>query len=333
MWIAERRLEVLVVVGASSSGSGRRRPSLAEVREQVADLRAALAAGLELPPRLEQRPLARATARRRRRASCRRPANSFGLGSNVSMCDTPPVDEQEDDALRLRPRSAASSARAGRLGRRAVRPPAARETMPGSSERAADQRADHGAAGGVGTCIVTSCRRSPGSIDINELVAQEQRPGEALPRLRRRSSARTPLAAASRAPSPGTPSPPPLLGASAAGRRASRYARSIRAGVVRRSRSSRAANFVAWAWTNGSFIRNSACSGVVLVMRSAVLALVSAPSNSARNGCRWMPLRHQVDAAAVGVVDGHERVVLREVPRRSRAGTGARRRACGRGRR
>ena len=51
------------------------------------------------------------------------------------------------------------------------------------------------------------------------------------------------------------------------------------------SRASRAASLSDWSNTNRSFIMYSACSGVVLSIRSAVLALGSAPSNIAKNGC------------------------------------------------
>ena len=67
---------------------------------------------------------------------------------------------------------------------------------------------------------------------------------------------------------------------------------------------------LALACTNGSFRKNRACVGTVVVARSAVVALGSAPSKKRRNGCRLIALRHEIHAAPVVVVKTDIRAVL-----------------------
>ena len=81
----------------------------------------------------------------------------------------------------------------------------------------------------------------------------------------------------------------------------------MRRRVVALVDSKRAANALACSWTNGSFIRYSACSGVVLVVRAGGAGVGVGAVEQRQERMPLDALRHQVDAAAVGVVDRLER--------------------------
>ena len=133
--------------------------------------------------------------------------------------------------------------------------------------------------------------REPGdSIHVHELVAQEQRPGQARPRLAAYFAGGRPVGLELlRRPSPGTPD---------RGRRSSAVGGRPNAAGTPRSIRPRSSSPLASA-ADREVLRLLVDERVVHQVqrlqrrraghaRSAVLALVSAPSNSARNGCRWI---------------------------------------------
>ncbi len=317
-------------------------------------------------------------------------ANSFGLGSNVSMCDTPPVVNRKMTRLALRRevrrlrgasgsaaerrRSSASSSRqdarqqqraadegadgvaAGAAvlrmvmldsltvaiaGPQTISPEGARLGSPGRRPGTAgpDSHKAQGPSRRNPTCASTRCRASPGQsrpVGLRSDWHSQLRPGHrVMPRAaglsQRLSTVQTrwptrpdspptlPGVLIRRQPWPGHWHPCRLAlrpRRSAAGRRAA--GRPGRSGRRRRPLrpAARAAKLPACAWTNGSFIRNSACSGVVLVIRGRRAGVGVGAVEERQERVPLDALRHQVDAAAVRLVDGLERVVLREVPGR-----------------
>ena len=80
------------------------------------------------------------------------------------------------------------------------------------------------------------------------------------------------------------------------------------------SDSNRLAKLAAFACTNGSFMKNNACVGTVVAIRSRRAGVGVRAVEQRQERMPLDPLHHQVNAAPVVIIDRRERGVLREAP-------------------